>query len=96
MPFSDPAVEAAYRLRRYYERIAEGKCPRCNRERDRVDRKLCHRCRAYFQMKTKERYTRLYKEGRCYDCGELKELQAEGVYCIDCQDKNYYRTFINR
>jgi len=88
----------ARRLRRRYQKwYSEGKCTRCGGERDKPGKfKLCARCRATRRANNKRWRDKCANENRCINCGEPKEPQATGVYCLECAQRNYYKVIYSR
>lgn len=79
------APTAEYQRELKARRLGAGLCPRCGAARDRTDRKLCARCRAYATAQDRKRGVGWLKDnGVCYRC--KRRPAADGYKsCAECR-----------
>lgn len=66
---------------RYRERVSNGKCPKCNRRRERLDRHCCNRCLKKAAIKSRIIYRQRRANGLCGWMGCKDKDDGLHVHC---------------
>lgn len=79
-----------YHLKRYYQKVDEGRCPQCGKVKT-GDKVICPKCTRYMRARS----NRIAAEGRCIKCGKPRVGTATKRFCRGCLDY-FHNKYVER